>query len=332
MISSNANPIYQTSPDAAGNSWHVALTLTEDGGVPTTLTGVSIDGVSSPVANLFAGTAIAAYASLQSSVLSFADTQIPQTHAFVFTGSDAGGRTWTAQLSLPFAGFAPSSAGPTPVIQGTANGASFAVSYAPGMIVSIFGSQLAASTQIAAAVPLLTLMQNFEATVNGVLTPLYYVSPTQVNAQIPYGTPPGPATLTVYQGSQSASAQIQIAAAAPGIFTDASGNTVPYASGSAGQTLLLFLTGDGEVTPPLPTGTAPDPSIPIGSLPKSTLPLSLTIGGQPAQIVFDGIPYGLVGATQINFVVPSGLAPGPQPVVVKVGTAQSKSATFTITQ
>jgi adhesin/invasin len=190
---------------------------------------------------------------------------------------------------------------------------------------------LGAGTQAASAVPLPTYLQSFEATVNGVLAPLYFVSPTQANVQIPYGTAPGPATLVVYQGGQSAASQIQIAAAAPGIFADANGNTVPYASGSAGQTLVLFITGDGEVSPALASGSAPSTSTPVGNLPRSILPVTMTIGGQPAQIVFDGIPSGLAGATQINFVVPAGLAPGPQPVVVTVGTTPSKAATFTIT-
>jgi uncharacterized protein (TIGR03437 family) len=121
------------------------------------------------------------------------------------------------------------------------------------------------------------------------------------------------------------------AASAPGIFADANGNTVPYASGAAGQALVLFITGDGEVTPSLASGAAPAPTTPVADLPKSVLPVSVTIGGQAAQILFDGIPSGLVGVTQINFVVPSGLSPGPQPVVVTVGTTPSKPATFTVT-
>lgn len=173
-------------------------------------------------------------------------------------------------------------------------------------------------------------MQSVEATVNGVLAPLYYVSPTQANVQIPYATAPGAASLVVYQAGQSTTSQIQIVAAAPGIFTDGNGNTVPDASGSAGQTLTLFITGDGEITPSLASGSAPATSTPVTSLPKSNLPVSMTIGGTPAQIVFNGIPYGLVGVTQINFVVPAGLAPGPQPVVITVGTASSKAAMFTI--
>lgn len=222
-------------------------------------------------------------------------------------------------------------AGPTMAITAATNGASFQQAYAPGMIMTVFGKDLGLATESASAVPLPNSLQGFSATVNNVPAPLYYVSQTQVNLQIPYGTPAGAAILMASQGGQTATSQIQIAAAAPGIFTDSNGNTVPYASGSAGQTLVLFITGDGEVSPALATGTAPPSSTPIGSLPKSILPVSLTIGDKPAPIAFDGIPYGLVGVTQINFVVPTGLAAGPQPVVVTVGTASGKAATFTIT-
>jgi uncharacterized protein (TIGR03437 family) len=234
-------------------------------------------------------------------------------------------------VTIPFVGIAPSSTGAVPSIAGTANAASFQPSYAPGMILSIFGANLGTAAQSASVVPLPLYMRSFEATVNGVLAPLYYISPTQANVQIPYGTAPGPATLTVYQAGQSTTSQIKIAAAAPGIFADANGNAVPYASGAAGQALVLFITGDGEVAPALTTGSAPSTSIPVTSLPKSVLPVSLTIGGQTAQILFDGIAYGLVGVTQINFVVPSGLTPGPQPMVVTVGTVSSPPVTFTVT-
>jgi uncharacterized protein (TIGR03437 family) len=48
--------------------------------------------------------------------------------------------------------------------------------------------------------------------------PLYYVSPTQVNAQIPYETQPGTATLTVRNSDgQTASQQIYVNAISPGV-------------------------------------------------------------------------------------------------------------------
>jgi uncharacterized protein (TIGR03437 family) len=56
----------------------------------------------------------------------------------------------------------------------------------------------------------------------------------------------------------------------------------------------------------------------------------VTIGGQAATIDFIGIPAGLVGVTQINVTVPSGISTGAQAVVVTVGGVASAAATVTI--
>jgi uncharacterized protein (TIGR03437 family) len=62
------------------------------------------------------------------------------------------------------------------------------------------------------------------------------------------------------------------------------------------------------------------------ALPAPVLPVTVTIGGQTAQILYDGaIPGQVAGLFQINARVPSGLASGPQPVVVTVGTAASQA-------
>ena len=58
---------------------------------------------------------------------------------------------------------------------------------------------------------------------------------------------------------------------------------------------------------------------------------TVTIGGVPAQIDFVGIPWFLVGVTQINVTVPDGIAAGSQPVVVSVDGVLSPPATITIT-
>jgi uncharacterized protein (TIGR03437 family) len=57
----------------------------------------------------------------------------------------------------------------------------------------------------------------------------------------------------------------------------------------------------------------------------------VTIGGIPATIDFIGIPWALVGVTQINVQVPNGIPAGVQPVVVTVGGVASAPATITIT-
>jgi uncharacterized protein (TIGR03437 family) len=60
-------------------------------------------------------------------------------------------------------------------------------------------------------------------------------------------------------------------------------------------------------------------------------PVTVTVGGKAATIQFVGIPPGEVGAAQINYQIPSGLAAGAQPVIVSIGGVSSPAATITIT-
>lgn len=54
------------------------------------------------------------------------------------------------------------------------------------------------------------------------------------------------------------------------------------------------------------------------------LSVSLTLGGQPATLLYAGTaPFPPWGIFQVNAVVPSGLAPGPQPVVLTIGQISS---------
>jgi uncharacterized protein (TIGR03437 family) len=215
-------------------------------------------------------------------------------------------------------------------IGGMANGASYQPAYAPGMVLSIFGAQLAPSTQAAGSVPLPLTLAGVSATVNGVAAPLYYVSPSQLNIQIPYETGAGRAVLGVNNNGQVAAAAFKVTPAAPGIFTDPSNNLVPKSAAKPGDTLSLFLTGDGTVTPSLASGASPVSGTPLDYLPRPGLPVAVTIAGIPATIVFAGIPPSLVGTTQINFVIPSDAAAGTQTVIVSVAGASSQPANLLI--
>jgi len=108
---------------------------------------------------------------------------------------------------------------------------------------------------------------------------------------------------------------------------------VPYASGSRGQVLTLFITGAGAVSPPVATGSAPAPGTSVSQLPAPVQGVSLTIGGIAAPVVFSGIPSGLVGVVQINFQVPNEAPVGSQPVVVTIAGKASRAgaATFNVT-
>ena len=320
-VSFDRNPVYRQAPDASGFNWAVKITLTEEAGVGSILTGLTANGQSLDIGSLFSSGTIPPNSSI-SATLGYQTLTVPATVTLAFTGVDAGGRQWSQQFPLQFLG-----PPPAPELVGASNAASGQQAYAPGMVLSVYGSQLGSTTQSAAAIPLLNYMGTLSANVNGFSAPFYFVSPGQVNLQIPYEVQPGAATLSISNGLLSSRLSLQVAPSAPGIFMDANSATVPFASGSRGQVLFLYITGEGQVTPSVATGSTPPPSI----FPKPRLPVSMTVGGVDAPIQFIGIPNGLAGVTQINFTVPPAAPLGMQPVVVTVGTVSSAAANFTVT-
>ncbi len=215
-------------------------------------------------------------------------------------------------------------------IGGIANGASGALGYAPGMVMSVYGTNLAPRPQLAGSLPLPFNMQGVTATVNNIPAPLYYVGQNQVNLQIPYETPAGNAIVSVNNNGRIAAYAFLVDPSAPGIFVGQGSAIVPNPSGKRGKILTLFITGEGDVSPPLATGATPPANTKVTQLPQPLLPVSMTIGGVPATIEFIGVPNGLAGITQINFQVPSNAPKGLQPVVVTVGGVASVAANFTV--
>jgi uncharacterized protein (TIGR03437 family) len=221
-------------------------------------------------------------------------------------------------------------ASPDISIGGVAHGASFQHIYAPGMVLSVFGSGLSPAIQLAGVLPLPLTMQGVSATVNGVAAPLYYVSPGQINLQIPYEIGAGTAVVGVDNNGKLASFVFNTAPTAPGIFVQ-NGNLVPMASGKPGDVLVLFMTGEGDVTPALFTGASPAAGTPVDQLPQPRFRVAVTVGGIDAAIQFEGVPPFLVGTTQINFAIPSSVAPGVQSVVVTSNGVASPAANITVT-
>ena len=219
----------------------------------------------------------------------------------------------------------------TTSIAGVAHAASFKTIFAPGMIMSVFGTQLAPSTQQAASLPLPLSLAGVSATVNGVTARLYFVSQGQLNIQVPYETSAGLAVLAVNNNGQIASFTFTVSPAAPGIFVGSGSTLVPTAASRAGQVLVLYMTGEGDVNPSLRDGETPPASTALRNLPAPRLPVTVSVGGAPATTQFIGIPPGLAGVTQINFVIPPTTPVGTQPVVVNVGGVDSQPANITIT-
>ena len=233
-------------------------------------------------------------------------------HSFVACASNAAGETINAM-----AGTFTTTPLSTVKVTSVANGASFGQSFAPGMLMTVFGTGLSSGSPQAASAPLPLLASNGTAvTINGIAAPLLYISATQINFQLPYEVPAGQATLSVLFGGQTGSINFAVQAAAPGIFLDAqTGHIVPNESAAAGSTIGIFVTGAGTVMPPEQTGNAPT----AGTTPVPELPVTVTVGGVPATLSYFGIPNWSIGTLQINFVVPSTLAAGTQLVVVTTG-------------
>jgi uncharacterized protein (TIGR03437 family) len=223
----------------------------------------------------------------------------------------------------------------TTSIGAVTNGASFQKAVAPGALATVWGSQLAPSAQLAGSLPLPLAMQGVSVTVNGVPAPLLYVSPEQINIQIPYETGAGTAVVGVDNNGQVAAYSFPVAPSGPGIFPNAFIDPAGAAVTSAprGGILTLFITGDGDASPPVTTGAPPPADTPVASLPAPRFPVTVTVGGVPAAtpFLFIGVPTWSVGVTQINFMVPPGAPLGPQPVVVTAGSVASAPATLTVT-
>ncbi len=222
---------------------------------------------------------------------------------------------------------------------GVTNAASFAQRISPGALASIFGTGFGTTTFLADDGfnwPTSTT-NSVSVKVNGVAAPLYYVSPGQINFQVPWGTPTtGTVTIAVLvNGGSSNTASVAVGTAAPGLF-NANGaaivqNTPDYSLNGtsnpapAGSTIVAYLTGTGPVSPAAKDG------VPTGSngLTNATSLVTAKIGDANATVSFTGLTPGFIGLAQMNIVVPT-LAPGVYPLVVTIDGQSSNAATIAV--
>ncbi len=212
------------------------------------------------------------------------------------------------------------------------NAASFTPGAAPGSVLSVFGSSLAPSTLSASALPLPGALDGSSASINGLPAPLFFVSPGQLDLQVPFGVAPGPATLTLNSPTgPPLTLPLYISSTAPGIFTAADGRTLaPPQTVRPGSAATLFFTGQGAVNPPLAAGQSPSSGAALASLPRPLAALTVTVNGKSASILFAALPPGLAGLTQVNFTVPAGTPSGPQPVVLSANGVPSNTVYLTV--
>src|ERR1019366_2731536 len=151
--------------------------------------------------------------------------------------------------------------------QGVVNAGSYApftAGLAPGELLVLAGDNLASGgLQVASAIPFPTTLGNVQVTVNGVPAPIYYVSPKQLAAIVPYGVVGSVAKVQVFNNNVASNAVTEwISNTAPGVLTQSSNGlgygdvihldgTLVNAQSPAqiGETVSVYLTGLGAVNP-----------------------------------------------------------------------------------
>jgi len=199
-----------------------------------------------------------------------------------------------------------------PTINSVVNGASFQPLVSPGSLVSVFGVNLAPSTEAAPAVPLPTMINGVSVEVEGVAAPLYFVSDEQINAQIPFETSGDRVSFVVVtpQG-RSPEFVVGLQSTAPGIFTasaDGRGAPLLFDAGfnltdtvQSDQRFILYATGLGAAEPVGETGAGGAGSEPLNRVIETP---EVYIGQQRATVEFAGLAPGFVGVYQVNIVGP----------------------------
>jgi len=222
------------------------------------------------------------------------------------------------------------------------NGANYFGRFAPAMLASIFafptsrfGDQMTGSSGL----PLPTTLGDVQVFVAGVAAPLLYVSPSQINFQVPKATPLGPQEIQVQRAStgQVLSSWIfRFDAVSPGLFTaNATGtgqlaatnqdNTVNDGGhpAKAGSIITLYGTGQGLVSGLPPDGQA-NPSGPHSTDQKPKVFINDNFVPD-ADVQYSGLAPGFVGLWQINVKIPANVPPADVPVFV---TYQSLSSSL----
>jgi uncharacterized protein (TIGR03437 family) len=214
---------------------------------------------------------------------------------------------------------------------------------APGSMVAIFGSGLADGATSAMEFPLPALLGGARVSVAGRTAPLIFAGQSQVNGLLPYGLAPNVSHQVVLRrGGQFGLSELVVTAGLPGIFTvnqSGSGQAIvvhaanPLLIADAqnpigrGEAIVIYCEGLGDVDPVIESGQ----QTPVSPLRRVVAPVSVTIGGQEASVVFAGLTPGLAGLYQINAVTPPGIAPGDAvPLVVAVGGQSGPTVTIAV--
>jgi len=181
--------------------------------------------------------------------------------------------------------------------------------------------------------------------VDGEAAPLLYVSPGQINFQMPYRTlAETQATVVVVANNVSAAPlTVQLLAAAPAIFTLNSNGTGQGAILYGATFVAPANSVPGQASQPVPvgypvsiycTGLGAETAVSNNGFQSYNLQTAyptVTIGGVPATVQFSGLSSQYVGLYQVNVTVPTGAPSGNAvPVVMTLNGVSSNTVTMAI--
>ncbi len=220
---------------------------------------------------------------------------------------------------------------------------------APGSYVAIYGAGLSDYTDVetTSTLPLSLdgVTVSFDAPAASISVPgrLVYVSPTQVNVQVPWelqGQSSAQMKVTVWETEYGNVVTVPVANVAPAFFETTVGNVAaliantytfvtPTNPVSRGAGVQLYANGLGPVNNQ-PASGVPAPSTKTGSTaPTCKNTAALTIGGQTATVSYCGLVPGTPALYEIDATVPTGIAAGPQTVSLTIG-GQTTTSTITV--
>jgi uncharacterized protein (TIGR03437 family) len=234
-----------------------------------------------------------------------------------------------------------------PVVSGAVSASQFGEfpTFAPGSWIEIYGTNLASTTQEWGGgdfngVLAPTKLGGTSVTIGGQAAFVDYVSPVQVNVQVPGGVGNGaqPLVVTTSVGA-SAPFTVTVDSVKPGLYAPPNfdiggtqyvgalfpdGVTYVLPTGAApgftsrpakpGDTIMLYGIGFGPVNPNIPPGQIAEQSNAL-----ATTPFTVSIGGSPANTTYAGLAPTFVGLYQFNVVIPSIAANAAAPLTFTLG-------------
>jgi uncharacterized protein (TIGR03437 family) len=199
---------------------------------------------------------------------------------------------------------------------------------APGSLIAIVGENLAADYVQGPSNPLSQSVGDVSVIAGDRILPLVFVSPTQINAQLPLDIQPGEFDLTVKRvGASDVTGKFTVTAFAPGLFhkmveskaytmsAHADGSSVDSERPAApGETVTLYGTGFGRYEPNMLDGFAfpPLPEFKVAG------PVELWSGDKALSVKWAGGITGQVGMVGVRFQIPDDATTGEMPVTVKM--------------